>query len=137
MADSFITFPKDDGSDDVRVKAVDQGDGTFAIATEEQGSGENVLVTNAGGASAVNIQDGGNSITVDGEVSSPDYALVMDEASSTVTYVGLAVEGTATSAASWKIKKITISGTVTSITWADGNNSFDNVWDNRASLSYS
>jgi hypothetical protein len=66
-----------------------------------------------------------------------DYAEVVDEASSTVTYIGKATPGTATSAASWQIKKITVSGTQTIITWASGNVNFDKIFDNRASLTYS
>lgn len=68
MADSFVQIPKDDGSDDVKVRLTDNGDGTFSVATSGGGGGaaSSVSVTNASGASAVNIQDGGNSITVDG-----------------------------------------------------------------------
>lgn len=61
----------------------------------------------------------------------------VDEPNSSTTYVGWAAPGTATSAASWRIQKIAVSGTVTTITWADGDQSFDNIWDNRASLTYS
>ena len=61
----------------------------------------------------------------------------MDEASSTITYVGEASIGTSSASAAWRIKRITTSGTQTIIEWADGNNNFDNIWDNRASLSYS
>lgn len=61
----------------------------------------------------------------------------VDEVDSSTTYVGWAASGTASSSASWKIQKISVSGTVTTIEWADGNQLFDNVWDNRASLSYS
>lgn len=64
------------------------------------------------------------------------YATRIDEASGTVTYIGTALPGTLTSAASWQIKKID-SSSGTSITYADGNSSFDNVWNDRASLSYS
>ncbi len=67
----------------------------------------------------------------------PPTSMAIDEASSTVTYVGYAILGTATSAASWQIKKISISGTVTRILWADGNSFYDNIWDDRATLSYS
>lgn len=52
-----------------------------------------------------------------------------------IDYVGEASIGTATSAASWRIKKVD-STTGTVITWA-GSGVFDQVWDNRASLSYS
>ena len=66
-----------------------------------------------------------------------EYAIQIDEASSTITYAGYAAVGTATSAASWRIKRISISGTVTSITFADGDANYNNIWDNRAALSYS
>ena len=61
---------------------------------------------------------------------------LIDEASPTVTYLGFAAPNSLTSLAIWRIQKIVVSGTVTSILWADGNNKFDNIWDNRASLSY-
>ena len=52
-----------------------------------------------------------------------------------IDYVGEAAIGTATSAASWRIKKVdNTSGII--ITWA-GTGVFDQVWDNRASLTYS
>lgn len=69
-----------------------------------------------------------------------EQALVLDDVTTTsMTYVGVAPIGTLTSAASWQIKRIDESGTPTTlvIKWADGNDTYDNVWDNRASLSYS
>jgi hypothetical protein len=71
------------------------------------------------------------------ETRSMAMKIALDEVSSTVTYVGEAITGTALSAASWRIKRISVTGTVTLIEWADGNGSFDNIWNNRASLSYS
>lgn len=65
------------------------------------------------------------------------YALEYDYVSATTSYRGEALPGSATSAAVWRIQLITITGDDVAITWADGNASFDNVWDNRASLSYS
>ena len=64
-------------------------------------------------------------------------AIRVDDASATVTYVGESAIGIAESAAFWKIKRLTTTGTVLDIKWADGNELFDNVWSNRASLSYS
>lgn len=61
----------------------------------------------------------------------------IDEASSTVTYIGEAAPGTATSSALWRVKKIDSTTNPTKIVFADGNDLFDNVWDDRASLSYS
>lgn len=68
---------------------------------------------------------------------STPQATRIDEASSTVTYIGKADTGTLNAAAEWQIQRITVSGSVTSIEWADGNAAFDNVWNDRASLSYS
>lgn len=59
-----------------------------------------------------------------------------DDASSTVSYYGFAKVGSATSAASWKIMKHTKTNPQ-SILFADGDHEYDNIWDNRASLSYS
>ncbi len=68
----------------------------------------------------------------------PALATEVDVASSTVTYVGKAAIGTAGAAALWQIQEITTTaGGSASIKWADGNALYDNIWDNRASLSYS
>jgi hypothetical protein len=60
----------------------------------------------------------------------------VDEASPTVTYVGQATPGTAKSAALWRIKRITTSGSQVSIDWANGSAAFENVWNNRVALTY-
>ncbi len=70
------------------------------------------------------------------EVKDLSLSTIYEEASATIAYLGKALPGTVTSAGSWQISKInTTSGIVT--TWADGNSNFDNIWDNRASLTYS
>ena len=65
------------------------------------------------------------------------YAVIIDESSSTIIYVGKAIIGSLSSASVWQIMRIQVISTQTIITWADGNNFFDNIWDNRASLNYS
>lgn len=67
---------------------------------------------------------------------SPALALRLDDTTTTnVTYVGKAAIASATSAAVWQIQKIDeTTGMI--ITWADGDSSFNNIWDNRASLTY-
>ena len=68
----------------------------------------------------------------------PTYALRYDEVSATEAYLGEADEGSATSGAVWRIKKLTFGpGNDVVTEWADGNSNFDNIWDNRVSLSYS
>jgi len=53
----------------------------------------------------------------------------------TVVYIGKAVSGAATSAASFQIKRVTSATGVT--LWAGGTKAFNQIWDNRAALSYS
>lgn len=76
--------------------------------------------------------------TVTGTVTTLDtvYATKIDTASSTITYIGEAVAGSATSSAVWRIKKLDTSSIALSTTWADGNSNQDNIWDNRSSLTY-
>lgn len=55
-----------------------------------------------------------------------------------VTYRGDAVPGSATSAAAWRVQRMTMqSDGDIEILYADGDDSFNNIWDNRLSLSYS
>ena len=54
----------------------------------------------------------------------------------TTTYLGYADAGSLTSASVWAIKKIDEITNDVSITWADGNTNFDNIWDNRLTLTY-
>lgn len=89
------------------------------------------------GGPATTTDIGSGKRGLDVATQAPAMATIIDEPSATVTYIGVAPIGSAGSGAVWQIKKMTVSGTVTSITWADGNNSFDNIWDNRAALSYS
>lgn len=66
------------------------------------------------------------------------YTEAFDYTGDSVTYHGWATPGTAKSAAAWAIVKFTYSGSnVTDIQWAGGSASFNQVWDNRASLGYS
>ena len=65
-------------------------------------------------------------------------SLRLDDAGSGITYVGEASPNAAEGAAVWRIKRLDESvATDLDILWADGNASFDNVWSDRAALSYS
>lgn len=61
----------------------------------------------------------------------------IDVASGTVTYIAQAAPGTLVTTASWRIKKITVTGSITDIQWADGVSTFTKVYDDRASYTYS
>jgi hypothetical protein len=66
-----------------------------------------------------------------------DCAKRIDWDSASVLYTGWAAAGAAESAGAWKIRRRTFSGDDFVDEWADGNTDFDNVWNNRTSLSYS
>ena len=70
-------------------------------------------------------------------VSGDIYATEVDTTSTANTvYIGKALVGTANTAAGWMIKSIN-TATGASTNFADGDARFDNIWDNRTSLSYS
>lgn len=71
-----------------------------------------------------------------GSVSIDSYAIIIDEVDANTTYFCYADPGTLSSEAKWRIGRMYKSGTVTTVKWADGNISFDNIADNRASLTY-
>ena len=64
-----------------------------------------------------------------------EKALIV-EVSGGTTYVGKAPPGSITSEARWQVSRIVVAGGTTTVTWADGNLTYDNIWDNRASLTY-
>lgn len=87
------------------------------------GPGSNVAVTNFPAVQSVSL---------------PTTAKIYDQVDSTTAYLGDAAVGSSQASAVWRIQKLvfTASGGVT-ITWANGAATFVNVWNNRASLSYS
>ena len=65
-------------------------------------------------------------------------ATEIDFVSELVFYTGKADPGTITSAASWRISKSTLGNDDDlTVIWADGDDAYDNIWDDRLSLSYS
>jgi hypothetical protein len=53
------------------------------------------------------------------------------------TYIGEAVPGTSPTATAWRIKRVEQVGADINILWANGSSSFDKVWVDRLSYSYS
>lgn len=66
-----------------------------------------------------------------------NYKATIDKSDPTTLYIGKAVPGILSSEAKWQIKRLVTSSTAVTTTFADGNWNFDNIWDNRTSLSYS
>ena len=63
-------------------------------------------------------------------------AVRIDTASATVKYIGWAVAGSAESGAVWRIMRMTTDAGDTTVEWADGDTDYDNVFDDRATLTY-
>lgn len=66
-----------------------------------------------------------------------NFTTAVDSVDSDTTYIGYAQIGTATSVAEWQIMKVTRSGTITLLQWAEGTDAFTNEWDERLTYSYS
>lgn len=58
-----------------------------------------------------------------------------DTTTANVVYIGKAVPGVLPSSPSWQISRLDTSTGLTK-TFADGDSSFNNIWDDRASLTY-
>ena len=73
MADKTFTMRDRGSATDYDVRLTDNGDGTYSQAVELVPTPGvdigDVTINNAAGAAAVNVQDGGNALTVDGSVS--------------------------------------------------------------------
>ena len=62
---------------------------------------------------------------------------IMKDVNGSTTYYGYALSlGADPTAAIWKIRREVTTSTVTAASYADGNGNYDNVWNNRASLTY-
>lgn len=61
----------------------------------------------------------------------------IDVVSDSLQYIGEAPIGASTAERKWKIQRISVSGNVTSVQWAEGSMDFTNRWDDRAAYSYS
>jgi hypothetical protein len=134
-------------------------DGTYtAVKVDENG---NLVITgSAGGSSAVQISDGSVTATITDvsgkkslDVNVTDITINKDNDSITthaaqlttrlddtstlnMTYVGEANIGSAESSAVWRIKRIDETSGI-KILYADGDSNFNNIWNNRTSLTYS
>lgn len=53
-----------------------------------------------------------------------------------VIYIGEAATKGNEGAAMWRIRQLSTSGTVFVIKWADGDELYDNIWTDRATLTY-
>lgn len=61
---------------------------------------------------------------------------LIDTALSSIIYLGFAPPSSLPSEAVWRIQKIDLTTSEIKILFADSDQNFDNIWDNRASLVY-
>jgi len=116
------------------------GNATYAVVgTPSAGLGND-------GDLAITVDDGdvyekvAGTWVLQGGFSSVALATLIDFAggSPEIIYTGKAQPGTLTSVASWRISRTTIQADDdVQVEWADGDDAYDNIWDNRAALSYS
>ncbi|MDB4301939.1 hypothetical protein N9924_00080 [bacterium] len=71
------------------------------------------------------------------EALSPSRIDIIGTSPNTTTYIGYALAGAIDGQPVWKISRVVETATSTIVLWADGNENMDNVWANRAALSYS
>ena len=65
------------------------------------------------------------------------FTTYIDEVDANTTYLGSAPRGSSTADDSWQIKKILVNGTITSITYPNGDAKMAYVWDSRSGYTYS
>lgn len=61
---------------------------------------------------------------------------VVDEVDANTFYMGWTIPGTSKSVAQWRIRKISVSGTITTMRWANGSSAFVHTWNNRSTYTY-
>lgn len=111
------------------------------LTASESGIVTNTIIhgkTTAGGGSYVDVKvSPSGALQVEGDltVSSGDYESFVDTTTDTnLVYLGKATPGTATSAASWQIKRYDKSAG--HMSFADDVTTFTKTWDDRASYTY-
>lgn len=83
------------------------------------------------------LDQNGDPVNPSGGPVTTTYAKRTDIVNDNLIYKGQAQVGSQPSDNVWQIRKITISPSGEIVEqWADGNGFYDNVWDNRATLTY-
>ena len=129
-----VTAPISSSVSDLRDKIMDmlQSASAAGLATE--------LKQTEGNAEIVNVKNSLNEMK--DKVNNLNDKLfydpkLVDESNANIVFKGFANPGAATNQPVWAILKITNNAGVLSYQWADGNKTFDNIWDIRKVLIYS
>jgi hypothetical protein len=84
-----------------------------------------------------NLYDQLKGIKAQGSDLSKLEPIFVDESNPNVIYKGWAINAEDSASSLWAIQRISRIGEVVTYDWADGNQFYDNVWDNRLDLQYS
>lgn len=143
----------------VSVRDSDNVPVTITNQTVGVSGGDDAVVVEQVEGSKVYIQDGDSRLVIEDkqQVIQPKFAEVIkinqiisgseeeemykeevDFVGEDLIYRGWAQPGSATSSGVWRIRRTRFVGADDDVIhdWADGNTNFDNVWDDRASLTY-
>jgi hypothetical protein len=105
-----------------------------------------LLTVSGGELASLSVGDDDEIIVADSTVAAgirweegPNVQLTVryDEVTDTIAYVGEAPPGAVESEAVWRVKRLDSSVIEVDLQFADGDKNFDNIWGNRAALSYS
>ena len=76
------------------------------------------------------------SIALDMSTVAGDYQTYVDEVDTNTTYIGESLAGTLPAAAAWRIKKVLVTGAITTVKYASGVTTFTKVWNDRVGYVY-
>lgn len=102
------------------------------LATDDFGDGNPSIILNDG-TKDIPIEDIEAFLSSSTELEDPIDAY---SSSGSYVYIGRKLDDALPSDASWQIYRYTKGEPASSIVWADGNQEFDNVWNNRLGLTY-
>lgn len=85
----------------------------------------------------IRFKDRGDGTTAEVITFGEDVVAIEKDGVGDVLYIGRAAPGTLPSAAAWQIRKAVVVGAATLYRYADGDTLRNNVWDDRAGLTYS
>lgn len=80
--------------------------------------------------------EGTNSYGRESQITKYEAPTLIDEVSDNLIYLGWADAGTLESDPKWKIRRIRRIGTVWDLKYANGNEFYRNVWNDRLTLTY-
>jgi len=68
--------------------------------------------------------------------SNQETITLIDTSNSNYVFIGSALPSSLSSDSAWRIQRVDLTGNEIKILFADSNQGFNNIWDNRASLIY-